>query len=110
MSAKKDVEMTFSYPPLEYSLITPVAPRKKSENRLLLPQKIFQGNNSHSHQFIETFYTAGTLKNRAMYRAGRLLKAVYSAIALCIRATDHTLVANHVCSRKEVLGSYPTTP
>ena len=31
-------------------------------------------------------------------------------MALHITAVDHTLVANHVCSREAVLGSNPTIP
>ena len=37
-------------------------------------------------------------------------KAVYTAIAVRIRAFDCTLVGRHVCSREGVLGSNPTTP
>ena len=37
-------------------------------------------------------------------------KAVYTAIAVRIRAFDSTLVGKHVHSREEVLGSNPTTP
>ena len=36
--------------------------------------------------------------------------AVYTAIAVRIRAFDCTLVAKHVCSTEGVLGSNPTTP
>ena len=36
--------------------------------------------------------------------------AVYTAIAVRIRAFDCTLVGKHMCSRDEVLGSNPTTP
>ena len=35
---------------------------------------------------------------------------VYTTLAVRIRAIDHTLVVNHVCSKEEVLGSNPTTP
>ena len=42
--------------------------------------------------------------------SGRLLNAVYAAIAVRIRVFDCTLVAKHVCSREGVLGSNPTTP
>ena len=36
--------------------------------------------------------------------------AVYTAIAVLIRAFDCTLVGKHVCFREGVLGSNPTTP
>ena len=45
----------------------------------------------------------------APHTASVYQNAVYTAIAVRIRAFDCTLVGKHMCSREGVLGSNPTT-
>ena len=63
-SSKKDMEVTFSYSPLEYSLIKLVGPMKKAQIFLNFPQKMHLTYQKHSHQFIEAFHTVGTLEKQ----------------------------------------------
>ena len=44
-SLTKDVEVTFSYSPLEYQLIKLVGPREKAQSTQKLPQKMLQTSN-----------------------------------------------------------------